>query len=161
MTGVQYTAAIASFKVFGKTPQASQYLLNAVESSSHAMIKILARKTRPAGLNNSARSMNGPEEAHDYLWLTQELWMEDDVWNWANGEQAIKKFVLKPCDSASCKKVEEAPATFQRCSNCHGVVYCGKECQKEHWPAHKAGTWPFRCSMLFTHRSQNASDTPR
>lgn len=91
-------------------------------------------------LNNMPRSMNGPEEAHDYLWLTQDLWMPSHVWNWANGDEEAKSFVLKTCSRAECNNREARAAEFKRCGGCKEVVYCGQACQKEDWPAHKKST---------------------
>jgi hypothetical protein len=65
--------------------------------------------------------MNGPEEAHDYLWLTQDLWMKPDVWKWANENPDVKKVVLKSCSRAGCSAAEETVTQFKRCSACHLV----------------------------------------
>lgn len=90
-------------------------------------------------LNNLPRSQNGPEEAHDYLWLTQNLWMAEDVWNWANSQP--KTTMLRDCFRNGCNKKETNVAEFKRCASCHEVWYCGPECQKADWKSHKAGAY--------------------
>lgn len=75
------------------------------------------------GLNNDPRSMNGPEEAHDYLWLTQDLWMNPDVWRWANENQDVRKVVLKGCGREGCSSMEETVTQFKRCSACQLVCF--------------------------------------
>lgn len=74
-----------------------------------------------ANLNNDARTRNGPEDAQDYLWLTQDLWMKDDVWNWANNNVDAKNVVLKVCSRESCGAKETQVAEYKRCSACHRV----------------------------------------
>lgn len=108
------------------------------------------------------RSFNGPEEAHDYLWLTQDLWMEDDVWNWVNGHPDAKATILKTCSRKECFVKETSVAQFKRCAACHlvgsfvfhkssglrdissrcQVSYCGQACQKLDWKEHKPGSFP-------------------
>ncbi len=38
------------------------------------------------------------------------------------------------CDG--CKK-SFSPDALKSCSSCHQATYCGRECQKKHWPLHK------------------------
>lgn len=50
-------------------------------------------------------------------------------------------FCGKACHSncAFCGKGQMAKdLALQRCAKCHSVYYCSRECQKSHWPAHKA-----------------------
>ena len=42
---------------------------------------------------------------------------------------------LRRC--ALCDAQEDAIGTFFRCAGCESVFYCGKECQKKDWKAHK------------------------
>lgn len=65
--------------------------------------------------------MNRPEDAQDYLWLTQDLWMEFDIWNWANQDAEIKATVQRMCCSDSCGKVETKVAEYKRCAACKTV----------------------------------------
>lgn len=67
------------------------------------------------------RAMNGPEDAQDYLWLTQDLWMELDVWNWADEDAGIKASVRRMCCREGCDKVEANVAEFKRCAACKTV----------------------------------------
>lgn len=67
--------------------------------------------------------MNGPEDAQDYLWLTQELWMESDIWNWADRDQETKASVQRLCSREGCQKVETRVAEFKRCAACKTVRY--------------------------------------
>jgi tetratricopeptide (TPR) repeat protein len=41
------------------------------------------------------------------------------------------------CAACGALPALKAPA-FQKCAACTGVTYCGKECQRAHWPAHRA-----------------------
>ncbi|KAH9951807.1 hypothetical protein B0H21DRAFT_775950 [Amylocystis lapponica] len=132
-----YTGALAAFTLWGDCPLAQQYLLIGVRLNPHVLLKILAKVEQPRSLNMSARSLNGPEAAHDYLWLTQNLWMVPEVWAWADGYAPAKACVLKSCARASCGRHEETVAQFKRCGGCKGVVYCGTDCQKQDWNTHK------------------------
>jgi hypothetical protein len=44
---------------------------------------------------------------------------------------------LRSCGLASCGATEVHVDHFKRCSACKTIVYCCKEHQLEHWPAHK------------------------
>ncbi|CAL1702320.1 unnamed protein product [Somion occarium] len=134
-----YTAAYASFKLWGDCELARQYLHLAVKMNPNTVIKILAKVEQPKSLNMSARSINGPEEAHDYLWLAQDLWMAEDVWNWANSQEATRNLLLRKCSRDGCNNEEKSVAEFKRCAACHEVWYCGPQCQKQHWKQHKKG----------------------
>ncbi|KAF5326334.1 hypothetical protein D9611_000725 [Ephemerocybe angulata] len=91
-----YTAALASFKVFGDCPLSTQYLRMASKINPHIILRIIGRVRQPNGLyEEEQRGMNGPEDAIDYLWLTQDLWMENSVWNWVNGNQDAKQATVK------------------------------------------------------------------
>ncbi|PIL36807.1 hypothetical protein GSI_00497 [Ganoderma sinense ZZ0214-1] len=136
-TSLLYTAALASYKLWGDCEIAKQYLQCAANVNPHVLMKILARVDRPKSLNNLPRSLNGPEDAHDYLWLTQDLWMPSHIWNWANNDPEVKACVLKKCARSACNNREVRAAEFKRCGGCKEVVYCGASCQKEDWPAHK------------------------
>jgi hypothetical protein len=41
------------------------------------------------------------------------------------------------CAACGALPALKAPA-FQKCAACTGVTYCSKECQRAHWPAHRA-----------------------
>lgn len=43
---------------------------------------------------------------------------------------------LRVC--SACKAVEQTAGLFKRCSACQRAVYCGRDCQKAHWAAHRA-----------------------
>ncbi|KAK0451220.1 uncharacterized protein EV420DRAFT_1561559, partial [Desarmillaria tabescens] len=136
-SSMSYTAAFASFKLWGDCEESRQYLRIASKGNPHVMIKVLGRIKRPEQLNSSARGWNGPEVAHDYLWLVQDLWMKDDVWNWANEHPDAKEATFKKCGKPSCGLKETRAAEFQRCSSCHLVSYCSQACQKDDWKRHK------------------------
>ncbi|KAF9528802.1 hypothetical protein CPB83DRAFT_299478 [Crepidotus variabilis] len=133
-----YTAALSSFKFFGDCDQSRTYLKMSAISNPGVLLKILARVQRPANLNFDGRSMNGAEDAQDYLCQTQNLWMEDDIWNWANQSEA-KSLILKICSRAHCEVKEKRVAEFKRCAACHKASYCSQTCQKLDWPTHKPG----------------------
>ena len=67
--------------------------------------------------------MNGPEDAQDYLWLTQDLWMEPEVWNWADQDAEIKASVRRMCCSDSCGKIESKVGEYKRCAACKTVCF--------------------------------------
>jgi len=67
------------------------------------------------------REFNGPEEAHDYLWLSQDPWMEPAVWNWANENPEAKQAVLKTCSRPGCSITETTVTQFKRCAACRQV----------------------------------------
>lgn len=151
------TAALASFKLFGDCPASRQYLRIGAKLNPTVMIKILARRPPPGqrifykvstdrtnnrvlwtgDLNMNPRQMNGPEDAHDYLWLTQDLWMEPDVWSWADGNEDIKTSIHRCCGRDGCSKTESKPGEFRRCASCMSISYCDPSCQKQDWRNHK------------------------
>lgn len=47
--------------------------------------------------------------------------MEEDIWNWANGNKEAKEFVLKNCSRDGCSVRETEVAQFKRCGACHRV----------------------------------------
>lgn len=104
-----------------------------------------------ANLNNLPRGIGGSEEAHDYCWLTQNLWEAQDVWTWADGDEA-KRYVLKPCSRRGCARREGTVREFKRCSACKQTVYCSTECQKDDWTSHKPGT-AYVCGGRLLHQS--------
>ncbi|KAF9040031.1 hypothetical protein BJ165DRAFT_1351413 [Panaeolus papilionaceus] len=133
-----YTAALAAFRLKGDhAAQANQYLKVAVTLNPHVLLKILAKVKRPENLNNEARAPNSPQDAHDYLWLSHGLWMEEDVWKWVDENADVKSVLLKKCSRAECPNVESKVAEYKRCGECHLVSYCGVDCQKQHWKTHK------------------------
>ncbi|RXW13595.1 hypothetical protein EST38_g12256 [Candolleomyces aberdarensis] len=132
-----HTAALASFKLFGDCPQSQQYLRIASKVNPHILVRILGRVTRPTEPNRYPRSMNGPEEAHDYLWISQDLWETEDAWNWANTNPDARATLLKTCSRGGCGVKETSIAQFKRCAACRTVSYCSVECQKLDWKRHK------------------------
>ena len=57
-------------------------------------------------------------------------------------ENKQPKVTLATC--AACGSTEPALCTFARCAGCKKVSYCGPECQKTHWKAHKKACKEFR-----------------
>ncbi|KAI0370235.1 hypothetical protein BV20DRAFT_305450 [Pilatotrama ljubarskyi] len=134
---ILYTAALASFKLWGDCEIARQYLRISASVNPNVILKVLAKVDKPKSLNFSPRTFNGPEAAHDYLWLTQDLWMAPNVWEWANSDAEVKSYVLKKCSREGCNTREVRAAEFKRCGGCREVVYCGQACQKDDWKTHK------------------------
>ncbi|KAG7097973.1 hypothetical protein E1B28_005283 [Marasmius oreades] len=134
---ILYTAALASFKLWGDGEEARMYLRLAAGANPKVLVKLLGRIRKPEHLTQGPRGINGPESAHDYLWLSQDLWMEDDVWSWISENLDAKKSVLMECGSEACNKEESTPAQFHRCSGCRQISYCSRECQKLDWRRHK------------------------
>ncbi|KAJ6536892.1 hypothetical protein B0H19DRAFT_1270587 [Mycena capillaripes] len=137
-----HTAALASFRLWGACAQASQYLRIAARGNPHILSKILGRRSRPGpvsihGMNLNARGINSPEEAHDYRWLTQDLWTETPVWNWITSDAAVNAELLKICSHPDCTAQETKATQFKRCAGCRQVTYCGPVCQKADWKRHK------------------------
>ncbi|EIW62110.1 uncharacterized protein TRAVEDRAFT_27483 [Trametes versicolor FP-101664 SS1] len=155
-----YTAALASFKLWGDCEVARQYLRIAASANPHVLLKVLGKVDRPKSLNFDPRSFNGQEEAHDYLWLTQDLWMAPDVWAWADSDAEVKSYVLKRCVRAGCDTREVRVAEFKRCGGCKEVVYCGQACQKEDWKAHKPRCKEHQEQKRFMKAMMNSRTTP-
>ncbi|KAL4072080.1 hypothetical protein J3A83DRAFT_4390475 [Scleroderma citrinum] len=132
-----YNAAVAAFELFGDCDLARQYLRIAAKVNPIILIKILAQMDKPRGFNMMPRTHNGAEDAQDYLFLTQDVWMKDDVWAWANGTPEAKNNVLKPCANGECGAIETKVAQFKRCGACKQVVYCSQTCQRGDWKTHK------------------------
>ncbi|KAJ7087158.1 hypothetical protein C8R44DRAFT_687388 [Mycena epipterygia] len=132
-----HTAALAAFKLWGRCPQAAQFLRIAVRANPAILVKIIARRPRPTEGKMTGRMYNGLEEAHDYLWIAQDLWMESDVWDWVNEDPAVADHVLKCCSRLGCPAQETRATEFKRCAACRLVMYCGSGCQKADWKRHK------------------------
>ena len=41
--------------------------------------------------------------------------------------------VLQLCNNAKCRRREDRPFQFERCSQCQAAFYCGPLCQEEDW----------------------------
>ncbi|KAJ7666775.1 hypothetical protein DFH06DRAFT_251179 [Mycena polygramma] len=132
-----HSAALAAFALDGDSELARQYLHIAVQHPG-VLIKVLGKfKERVDGDSHPVRTHNGLEDIRDHLWLAQDLWMQDDVWNWANSDPVVKAHVLRECSDPTCKKKEELVGQWQKCSGCKKEWYCSRICQKGNWPAHK------------------------
>ncbi|KAJ7098451.1 hypothetical protein C8R43DRAFT_964238 [Mycena crocata] len=153
LCGVVHTAALSAFKLWGGCPESQQYLELAVRINPLILFKILGRISIPKRPSGQMRIDNGPEDAQTYLWRLQDMWMESDVWAWANSNANVILCVRRICNG--CEKAESDVAAFKRCAQCHLVIsqsrlgqisaanysqqvsYCGAACQKADWPEHK------------------------
>ena len=50
-------------------------------------------------------------------------------------QRSKERVALQNCQA--CGKSETAMKTFKKCQRCKVAVYCGKDCQKADWKAHK------------------------
>ncbi|KAJ7452748.1 hypothetical protein B0H11DRAFT_283446 [Mycena galericulata] len=132
-----HNAALASFKLWGDCPEAAQYLRMAVRANPHILVKILGRRSRPGEMNMHARGVNSPEEAHDYRWLTQDLWTETRAWNWITSDATINRELLRICSHPDCSAQETKTTQFKRCGRCRQGSYCSQTCQRGDWKRHK------------------------
>lgn len=132
--GMTYSAALASFKLWGDCELARQYLIISAEQGGLVLLKILAKVNQPSYLKPS---LNSSDPTRDYLWLAQDQWMAEDVWNWANSVTAAKAHILKHCSRGGCPNREITVSQFKRCGACHEVWYCTQDCQKADWETHK------------------------
>ncbi|KAJ7201991.1 hypothetical protein B0H12DRAFT_1162915 [Mycena haematopus] len=135
--GMVHNAALAAFKLWGRSPQASQLLRIAARTNPGILAKIVGRRARPTQGKLTHSGFNGPDEAHDYLWVAQDLWMTPDVWDWVNEDPAAA-VILKSCNRPECPVQETEATQFKRCAACRLVFYCGPSCQKDDWRRHKS-----------------------
>ncbi|KAE9392954.1 hypothetical protein BT96DRAFT_887634 [Gymnopus androsaceus JB14] len=132
-----HSATLSAFMLYGDVELSRQYLHIAVQYP-HVLIKVIGKfKERMNGDTHPVRLHNGVEDARDHLWLAQDLWSKDDVWNWVKSDAVVTAAVLRPCSDPTCRRLEEQAAQWQKCSGCKEEWYCSRACQKSHWPSHK------------------------
>lgn len=71
------------------------------------------------------------------MFVTQDVWIKDDVWEWANASHEAGSNVIKVCSNSACGAAETQAAQFKRCAACKKVVYCSQPCQRSDWSKHK------------------------
>ncbi|KAJ6613951.1 hypothetical protein B0H10DRAFT_1951098 [Mycena sp. CBHHK59/15] len=130
-----YSAALAAFTLNSDCELARQYLHIAVQFLT-VLIKVLGKfKERVDVDTHPTREHNGAEDTRDHLWLVQDLWMQDNVWNWVDKDQVMKDRVLRECGNPTCKQKEERVGQWQKCAGCK--KYCSRNCQKVDWQNNK------------------------
>ncbi|KIK69139.1 hypothetical protein GYMLUDRAFT_35209 [Collybiopsis luxurians FD-317 M1] len=139
---ILYSAALASFHLEGDCEEGRMYLRAATRANPTVMIRILKRSQQPESLDENPRTWNSPADAHDYLWLAQDLWMGREVWDWVNitskNDPDVTKTVQKGCARPGCDNLEKKAGEFQLCSGCQTISYCSAACQKGDWLRHKS-----------------------
>ncbi|KAL1946612.1 hypothetical protein VTO73DRAFT_14716 [Trametes versicolor] len=130
-------AAYAAFALWGDCELARQYLVLGTRANPGIFVKVLARREKPDGPYSRPRTTNGSDEAHDYRWLTQDLWAEPEAWVWINTNRDLIDIVVKTCTREGCGRREMRPLDFKKCGGCRQAFYCGPECQREDWQAHR------------------------
>ncbi|KAK7045140.1 hypothetical protein R3P38DRAFT_3433879 [Favolaschia claudopus] len=135
-----HNAALAAFHVWGGESALAQQLLGLAARSNPAIFaRVLGRRAQPSeGKFVAHTTYNGAEEAHDYLWIAQDLWMVPEVWDWVNASPGVTSMILKCCSRPECQAQEGSATEFKRCAACQQVVYCGQSCQKADWKSHKS-----------------------
>lgn len=156
-------AAYATFRLWGDTELARQYLRMGARANPRIFVKILAGREKPSASPSENSQVvsrvtnllsDGPcsqptgnddaDEAREYLWLSQDFWTEPDVWEWLKANQDVQDVVAKTCARHECGVREARPLDFKRCARCRTVFYCSPECQRADWPSHKRGGSPYR-----------------
>ncbi|KAI0650064.1 hypothetical protein C8Q79DRAFT_364734 [Trametes meyenii] len=130
--------AYAAFRIWGDCELARQYLSLGTHRNPIIFSKILAKKGNPPGPKAYANERPTQlEEAHNYRWQAQQLWVAEDAWNWISTNHDVQAAVLKTCSRGPCDQQESVPLQFKRCKGCKRTFYCGRDCQKMDWGWHR------------------------
>ncbi|KAJ6551076.1 hypothetical protein B0H10DRAFT_1727820, partial [Mycena sp. CBHHK59/15] len=129
-----YSASLAAFTLNGDCELARQYLHITMQFLTVVKDRVLHECGNPCASKRKSALGNGAEDTRDHLWLVQDLWMQDNVWNWVNKDQVVKDRVLRECGNPMCKQKEERVEQWQKCVGCK-KVHCN--CQKVDWQNHK------------------------
>eukprot|EP01114_Cavostelium_apophysatum_P017879 TRINITY_DN5403_c0_g1_i1.p1 TRINITY_DN5403_c0_g1~~TRINITY_DN5403_c0_g1_i1.p1 ORF type:complete len:502 (+),score=81.31 TRINITY_DN5403_c0_g1_i1:91-1596(+) len=88
---------------------------------------------REEAVRNGARMLSTKFEIIDQMSSSGELSKElmEDLQAGVKIEYRQADYVMIGC--ANCNK----KGSLKKCARCHGIAYCGRECQGAHWPQHK------------------------
>jgi len=134
-----YNGALASFKLWGDCELARQYLGMAILANPWVLTKSIARVSVPNEFAKSfARTGDGSDRASstDYLFFTQKLWMEPDVYAWIDVPD-VRTRLYRTCSNTACNRLETRVNEYRRCKGCWEVQYCNESCSTANWHAHK------------------------
>ncbi|KAJ7433633.1 hypothetical protein B0H11DRAFT_757731 [Mycena galericulata] len=93
----------------------------------HYRVLVQLRKSFPE-IRKSATTLRSP---FDELWQSF-LVLAKTRLDFLDSWESQSRIALKACDNMHCGKID-TKRSFKRCSACHSVLYCSKDCQTIDW----------------------------